>query len=219
MDKIQTKKREHKGRGKAVTVSRSGLKYSTINLTVIAMLTALLVVLVMYCTIKTEALKITLDFIPVMIAAKLYGMVGAAAVAGLGDIIGCVIHPTGPWFPPITFTAVLMGVVFGLMLKNNTLKTGREKLKAVLSVVIVQMILSAFVTPLWLHILYGTPYSVFFVTRLPQIGVMTAIELLFIPLMIKMIDSTGVLRLIRPRRDSKKNVPSSPSAGNPSPKE
>ena len=201
MERIRTKDQKvHKKSGtKNGMLSRSGLKYSTINLTVLAMLTALLVVLVMYCTIKTEALKITLDFIPVMIAAKLYGVIGAAVVAGLGDIIGCIIHPTGPWFPPITITAVVTGVVFGLMLRNNTLKSGKEKLKAIISVVIAQMVLSAFVTPLWLQILYGTPYSVFFVTRLPQIAVMTAIELLFIPLMLKTIESTGLLRLLKPK--------------------
>ena len=97
---------------------RSALKNSTLNLAVIAMLTALLVVLALYCTIKTQALKITLDFIPVMIAAKLYGAKGAGLVAGMGDIIGYICHPTGAWFPPITLTAVITGVVFGLMLKD-----------------------------------------------------------------------------------------------------
>lgn len=175
---------------------RSALKNSTLNLAVIAMLTALLVVLALYCTIKTQALKITLDFIPVMIAAKLYGAKGAGLVAGMGDIIGYICHPTGAWFPPITLTAVITGVVFGLMLKDNSLKTTKDKLKALFSVVIAQFGISAFITPLWLNMLYGTSYGTFFITRIPQIAIMTAVQLIFIPVMVKIIDSAGIKKKI-----------------------
>ncbi len=175
---------------------RSALKNSTLNLAVIAMLTALLVVLALYCTIKTQALKITLDFIPVMIAAKLYGAKGAGLVAGMGDIIGYICHPTGAWFPPITLTAVITGVVFGLMLKDNSLKTTKDKLKALFSVVIAQFGISAFITPLWLNMLYGTSYGTFFITRIPQIAIMTAVQLIFIPVMVKIIDGAGIKKKI-----------------------
>ena len=160
------------------------------------MLTALLVVLALYCTIKTQALKITLDFIPVMIAAKLYGAKGAGLVAGMGDIIGYICHPTGAWFPPITLTAVITGVVFGLMLKDNSLKTTKDKLKALFSVVIAQFGISAFITPLWLNMLYGTSYGTFFITRIPQIAIMTAVQLIFIPVMVKIIDGAGIKKKI-----------------------
>ena len=175
---------------------RSALKNSTLNLAVIAMLTALLVVLALYCTIKTQALKITLDFIPVMIAAKLYGAKGAGLVAGMGDIIGYICHPTGAWFPPITLTAVITGVVFGLLLKDNSLKTTKDKLKALFSVVIAQFGISAFITPLWLNMLYGTSYGTFFITRIPQIAIMTAVQLIFIPVMVKIIDGAGIKKKI-----------------------
>ena len=138
---------------------RSALKNSTLNLAVIAMLTALLVVLALYCTIKTQALKITLDFIPVMIAA-------------------------------------ITGVVFGLMLKDNSLKTTKDKLKALFSVVIAQFGISAFITPLWLNMLYGTSYGTFFITRIPQIAIMTAVQLIFIPVMVKIIDGAGIKKKI-----------------------
>lgn len=178
-----------------VVFSREVVKHSTMNITVLAMLTALLVVLSLFCTIKTEALKITLAFIPVMIAAKLYGAWGAAMVAGLGDIIGYICYPTGPWFPPITVTAIITGIIFGIFLKDNSFKTFKERTKAVIAVVIAQLIISAFVTPLWLNILYKTSYMTFFVTRIPQIAVMTAIQLIFIPIMIKTIDTIAKLRL------------------------
>lgn len=178
-----------KGSGNEITfVKRHQRVSSTLHLTIVAMLTAMLVVLSLFCTIKTQAVKITLDFIPVMIAAKLYGVWGAAAVAGLGDIVGYLCHPTGPWFPPITITAVVVGVVFGLCLHNNNFRTGRQRISGILSVVFAQLIVSAFVTPLWLTMLYGSTYQVFFVTRLPQIAIMTVIQTAAVPIIISVSD-------------------------------
>ena len=171
-----------------VTSARNSRVSSTLHLTIVAMLTAMLVVLSLFCTIKTQAVKITLDFIPVMIAAKLYGIWGAAAVAGLGDIVGYLCHPTGPWFPPITVTAVIVGAVFGLCLHKNAFATGGQRIKALLSVAFAQLIVSAFITPIWLNMLYGSSYQTFFVTRLPQIAIMTVIQTAAVPIILRVTD-------------------------------
>ena len=44
--------------------------------------------------------------------------------------------------------------------------------------------------------LYGTSYGTFFITRIPQIAIMTVIQLIFIPVMIKVIDNAGITRKI-----------------------
>ena len=52
------------------------------------------------------------------------------------------------------------------------------------------MLLSAFITPVWLHMLYGTDYIALLIGRIPQILIMTAIEMTVIPLMMKALDKT-----------------------------
>ena len=64
------------------------------------------------------------------------------------------------------------------------------------SVVIAQFGISAFITPLWLNMLYGTSYGTFFITRIPQIAIMTAVQLIFIPVMVKIIDGAGIKKKI-----------------------
>ena len=178
---------------------RKTVQNSATNLSVLAMLTAALIVLSLYCTIKTEALNITLTFIPVMIAARLYGAWGAGAVAGLGDIVGYIIRPMGALFPPITITAIITGIVFGLFLKINNIKTGKDSSKCVIAVVIAQLVLAAFVTPLWLNMLYGTSYFTFFVSRLPQIAVMTVVELVAVFAIVKFVSMAKLERYIKIR--------------------
>ncbi len=164
------------------------VRQTTIAMSTIAILTAALIVISMFCTIKTETIKISLTFIPVVIAAKLYGVKGGAAVAGLGDIIGWIIRPMGPLFLPITFTEIAVGIVFGLFLKKEF------KFHKAAVAVSIAMLISAFVTPVWLNMLYGTDYITLLIARIPQILIMTAIELTAVPLIIKTLDKTVLIK-------------------------
>ena len=171
--------------------NKLNVRQATINMAILAILTALVVVISMFCTIKTEFIKISLTFIPVVIAAKLYGAPGGAAVAGLGDIVGWIIRPLGPLYLPITITGILVGVMYGLVLKKS------DKFHRVLiSVLIAQLGFATFVTPIWLNDLYGTPYFTLLQTRIPQILIMIAIELIVIPIMLKAIDKLKSARVI-----------------------
>ena len=86
--------------------NKMNIKTSVQTLAVMAVLMAAQAVLGML-EIHTATIKISLSFIPVVIAARLYGGAGGALVAGLGDIIGCIVHPVVAWFPPITLTYAL----------------------------------------------------------------------------------------------------------------
>ena len=168
---------------------RINIRQTTRLITTLAILSALLAVLSVYCTIHTDTLKITLTFIPVVVAARLYGAWGAGVVAGMGDVICWFFNSqTGMLFPPITLTAVVTGVFFGLLLKNNRLRSKSDMITMLLSVVISQLI-SLFVTPIWLNMLYGTSYEVLLMSRLIQIAVMTVIHLIMVPVMLKSINA------------------------------
>ena len=56
------------------------------------------------------------------------------------------------------------------------------------------MLISAFVTPVWLNMLYGTDYITLLIARIPQILIMTAIELTAVPLIIKTLDKTVLIK-------------------------
>ncbi len=89
------------------------------RLVTIALLIALQIVLSRFLSIQAWSIKIGFGFIPVVIAATLFGPVDAAIVGGMADLLGTLLFPIGPYFPGFTFTAALIGVIFGLLLKNN----------------------------------------------------------------------------------------------------
>ena len=166
-------------------------KLSTQTMAVFAILIAAQFVISQFLTFLVWNIKISFSFIPVVIAARLYGAVGAAEVAGIGDIIGVIFRPVGIWFPPITISAMLVGAVFGFFLKKSD-----SFIRILISVLISEFVFSLFITPLWLTILYkgnGTDFFAFYFSTLVsrifvQIIPMTIVKLVVITAMLKAMD-------------------------------
>ena len=172
------------------TKGRMNLKSSTQTLAVMAILIAAQIVISQFFTFHVWNLKITLSFIPVVIAARMYGAVGGALVAGIGDIIGVILHPVGPWFPPITISIMLVGVMFGLFLKKSD-----SIWRIVVSILISEFVFSLFVTPLWITMLYREEadfFAYYFSLVLTRIGIqiipMTIVKFVIIIPMLKAMD-------------------------------
>lgn len=172
-------------------------KLSTQTMAVFAILIAAQFVISQFLTFQVWNIKISFSFVPVVIAARLYGAVGAAEVAGIGDIIGVIFRPVGIWFPPITISAMLVGAIFGLFLKKSD-----SFIRILISVLISEFVFSLFITPLWLTILYKGNETDFFafyfstlVSRLfVQIIPMTIVKLVVITAMLKAMDKIKFVR-------------------------
>lgn len=145
------------------------------TLVCLAILTALQVVLSRFLSIQMWNMKYGFSFIPVMLAANLYGPLGAAAVYGVGDLIGSLLFPTGTYFPGFTLTAVITGVVWGLLLKGKI-----KPVKAACAVVSVQVFCSFLLNSYWISFISGTPYVSQLAVRWPQSLGYAVIHLVFI---------------------------------------
>ena len=156
----------------------------------LGILTAACVVISLYLTIHTEILKITFTFIPIIIAARLYGPVGAGLVAGMADMIEMIVHPVGAWFPPITLTGIAVGVFLGFLFKNKW-----DFKRILIAAVVSELIVSFFITPIWLNILYHTPYTALLMARIPQIIIMTIVKIAILPPMFKIMDRVPLFDL------------------------
>ena len=70
---------------------------------ILSILLALEVIIARFGTIRpSESIKLSLDFIPIVIAAILYGTVPAVVMSILADILGAFLFPVGPFFPGFT---------------------------------------------------------------------------------------------------------------------
>ena len=144
-------------------------------LIVLAMLTALEIVLSRFLSINAWNLKIGFNFVPIVVAAILYGPLAGACVAALGDFLGAILFPIGPYFPGFTFTALLTGLVFGLFLHKK-----QTPVQTVIPVCINQVILSLLLNTLWISILYHSPYFPTLGTRLVQCAILIPIQIVVI---------------------------------------
>ncbi len=151
---------------------RNGKKLTVQMMVVLAMMIALEVVLSRLLAIPVgDSLKFAFNFVPVVVAAYLYGPVASLIVAAVGDLIGSLIFPVGAYFPGFTATAALTGLCFGLFLNNN-----RRLWRIIISVVIIQVALTIFLDSVWFMIYFGTPYWVAVATRAVKAGVMVAVQ-------------------------------------------
>lgn len=138
----------------------------------LALLIAIEIVLSRFCSISTPLLKIGFAFVPLAICGMLYGPVWAGVAGGVADFLGAVLFPIGPYFPGITVSTILTGVVFGLFLHQDQVNWKHIAAAEAVNCLVVSLCVTTF----WLHILYGTPYHVLFVTRIVQNLIMLPIQ-------------------------------------------
>ena len=144
-------------------------------LATLSVLIAMEIVLSRFLSISAWNTKIGFSFVPIVIAAMLYGPIAGGIVGALGDFIGAVLFPIGAYFPGFTLTAFLTGAVFGLFLYKQC-----SIPKVLAAVTINQCILSLCLNTLWISILYGSPYGALFVSRVPQTVILFAVQAVMI---------------------------------------
>ena len=172
---------------------KSKSKNNLVTLIVCAMLVALEVVLSRFFSYATAELKIGFAFIPVVIAAILFGPYQAAIVAGTADLVGALMFPIGAYFPGFTLSAALAGFMFGAIFRKS------RKLPAVIiAVVSTQIVRSLLLDTLWLTFLTKNPFLAQLVIRLPQVAIMTVVQIVVIALLNKILTEDFKKRLNRP---------------------
>lgn len=116
--------------------------------------------------------KIGLGFAAVMVCGMLYGPGWAAVCAGLGDLVGSLLFPTGAYFPGFTVTAAIGGAILGAALYNRRLKLSGCILTAFVNGLVVSLILNTTM----ISLVFGPPLGPLFLTRLGQFGIMLCVQ-------------------------------------------
>ncbi len=129
---------------------------SVYSLTALGMLLALRVIVGIFANttlpVFGNMLKISINFLPIAVAAALCGSIGAAIVGGLGDIIAFFIQPTGgAYFPGFTLNGILTGLILGLFLYKNNVSLKTVLISWSINAVFIEVLLSGY----WLYFIYG----------------------------------------------------------------
>lgn len=98
-------------------------------------------------------IKISINFLPIAIAAAMFGPIGAALVGGLGDILAFFINPAsgGSYFPGFTLNGILTGIILGIFLYKNNVTIKTVLISWTINAVLIEVFLSGY----WLYFIYG----------------------------------------------------------------
>lgn len=125
--------------------------FTTQQLVMLALLTALQVVLGNLTQVPLIGKQFNFGFLPVACAGSLLGIPGGLLVGALGDFIGAHLFPAGAYFPGFTLTSALVGVLYALPLYAKKPTVVRVVIAVALATVV-----NLFLNSLWLSMLYGS---------------------------------------------------------------
>ncbi len=114
---------------------------------------------------------------------SIYGPKYSAIIAGLGDLIGALLFPFGPYFPGFTISSALMGLVYGIFLYK---KPGEERkdfkfiIQLTISSIIVLGAIKILLEAAFLNVLYGKAYFAVIASRFVTEAIMLPIQVITI---------------------------------------
>ena len=91
--------------------------------------------------------RISLGFIPVCLAAMLFGPLGGGIIAGVADLLRAIIFPQGDINLLFTLTAAFRGVVYGLFL-HKKITPFRALLASAINYVLINILLMSVIIKL-----------------------------------------------------------------------
>lgn len=162
-----------------------------------------LVVSSFYIPIPVFEKRIYFSFFVKALGGTIYGPIMGLLTGFVGDILGCILHPTGAFFPGYTLTAVMGSFLQGLFFYRA--KPGL--LRVILARLTVVLVCNIGLNCLWSAILFGKGYYYYLVTGLAKVGILFPFEVALLFLF---------LRLMQPVLERAKLLPPRPA---PAPKE
>ena len=171
-----------------------------------AMLTAFSVILERFLPlVNTDTLRVSLGNVPIIMSSIFFGPVAGALCGVLSDIIGCFLNGYPP-VPLLTLAPLTVGLLPGISAKifKNVNGNGISNIFVLSGTLIVTNLLaSAFITTMGLHVLYGSPFPFLLAQRIPVTLINTAVEILILFLILR----NGTLhRLFGIKKQEKNNV-------------
>ena len=153
--------------------------YNNMRLVTVALLTALEVILGTFFTVNFAGIaKIGFGFLPIAMIAIMYGPLWAGTAYAIGDVLAWFVKPEGAYFPGLTLTCFLVGVVMGLFLYKKEVTFARSALCFIPIVFFLDFLLNTF----WLHILMDQAFLALLPSRIVKCLITYGLEVLLVPL-------------------------------------
>lgn len=129
--------------------------------------------------IKIDTLRISFGFVPQSFSSMLFGPWIGGIGAMLGDITGMIIAPKGPYFPGLTFSALMNGIIYGIFLY----KKPKSILRITMAVLCITLFVDIGMNTYWLTILLGKGFFAMLPARIIKSAAMLPVNVTVIYMM------------------------------------
>ena len=150
----------------------------TYQLVVMAFLIALEIIFTRFLSFQLPMVRVGFGFLPVAVAAIMFGPIWAGIGYTIGDLLGMFLFPTAGYFPGFTLSAFVTGLLFGLILHKKEITIKRTFIAAFFVITIVSLGMDT----LWLSIILGKGFFALLPARIVKAVVMVIVEPLTITL-------------------------------------
>jgi ECF transporter S component (folate family) len=134
---------------------------------------ALEIVLTRFLSIQTPIVRIGFGFVPIALAAMMFGPLVGGMTAALADIIRMMLFPNGvSYFPGFTLTAFLGGVIYGIILYRKP----KSIIRIALSVIIIRLFANIGLDTVWLVFFFNKAAAAIMVPRVITSVIMLPIQ-------------------------------------------
>ena len=164
-------------------MKRNNAHKQLVTLVTCAMLIAIQVVLVRFCSIQTPFQRISFGFVPMSMAGILFGPVYGCIVAALADLLGAILFPTGGAFwPGFTIVAAFTGLTYGLLHEKPGHEFSRKGwyTRLLITELLVNLLVNVVLGTANLYFMYGAGAFANVPVRLAKNIVMIPIEIVII---------------------------------------
>lgn len=114
-----------------------------------------------------EFVRIGFGAFPVVFAGIIFGPLAGGIIGAIGDIVGILISPMGPYLPHFTLNAALTGIIPGIvMIKCKNKKCMASFWKLTLAISAGQILSGTILWAYFMHSLFGMSYAAILPTRI-----------------------------------------------------
>ena len=100
----------------------------------------------------------------------------------LGDLLGAILFPFGPYFPGFTVSSAITGAIYGMFLYSGEKEFSKKQFitRLIISSLIVLIFVNIFITSFWIHLLYGKAFVAIMASRVVTQIVMFPVQVVTI---------------------------------------
>lgn len=142
------------------------------NLVLASLLIAVHLLLDLFTIQILPTLHLSFEFLASSTIGMLFGPSIGALCGALGDIINYILNPKGAFFPGFTISAVVVGIIYGLVFYKKKVTI----LRCIAAVVLTKLIVDIGLNTVWLAVLYNKAFMVLIGARIVKNLIMIPIN-------------------------------------------